>query len=492
MYLNWRPYPNGLGELGRVATDVNDNNDPLAATRMVAESLEADCKYDDAVPVLDAEGKKKRTYPSMAVNMLKDNSFLPDAERDELHIEIYNYLSWLHAKLDRIEKKAAVASAALDDEDDQEDKKDKKKVASKPKPSYNGVEVSELKIVLNKLESAFLIIPHVKKEQEEAAVIKKRKKDLGLANQDNGEEPPFLEEILEPVLTYIVKRRGKEGKPKRRSRMRIKPKSITKPKVQGEDFDEMFQKLIRYKEKHGDCLVFKNYKDEHGDNGLYKWVRGVRERRARLLKRGIMCDEHLRPDKGRSISRLLTAERIEKLTDIGFIWVVTAPIMSWDSRFSDLMEYYDQNGRWPSHSVGSLGEWVHKQRGLYARNDKNYMRKKAPRLDEVGFEWTPRGNTRMKWDEGVDLLLEFGRMNGHFIVPNPRNSSSNRDGKEEDVEQVDIKSDAYRLYKWVESLHVMYRSFKLGRQSGSLTDERVTLLRKHGFMFRNGDADFVI
>mmetsp|Transcript_22461 Transcript_22461/g.40498 ORF Transcript_22461/g.40498 Transcript_22461/m.40498 type:complete len:206 (+) Transcript_22461:765-1382(+) len=205
-----------------------------------------------------------------------------------------------------------------------------------------------------------------------------------------------------------------------------------------------------------------------------------------------MCDEHLRPDNGRSTSRLLTAERIEKLNDIGFIWVVTAPNLSWDSRFSDLMEYYDKHDRWPSHSMGGLGEWVHKQRGLYARNDKNYMKKKAPRLDEVGFEWTPRGNTRMKWDEGVELLLEFGRTNGHFIVPNPRDSSSNRDGNEEDVEQVDIKSDAYRLYKWVESLHVMYRSYKLGRQSGSLTDERVALLRKHGFMFRNGDADFGI
>jgi len=313
-----------------------------------------------------------------------------------------------------------------------------------------------------------------------------------LEPEEIGEEPPFLEEILEPVLTYVVIRRGKEGKPKRRSRMRIKPKSITKPMVQGEDFDEMCQKLIRYKKKHGDCLVLKNYKDEHGDNGLYKWVRGVRERKARLLKRGIMCDEHLRPDNGRSTSRLLTAERIEKLNDIGFIWVVTAPNLSWDSRFSDLMEYYDKHDRWPSHSMGGLGEWVHKQRGLYARNDKNYMKKKAPRLDEVGFEWTPRGNTRMKWDEGVELLLEFGRTNGHFIVPNPRDSSSNRDGNEEDVEQVDIKSDAYRLYKWVESLHVMYRSYKLGRQSGSLTDERVALLRKHGFMFRNGDADFGI
>ena len=67
--------------------------------------------------------------------------------------------------------------------------------------------------------------------------------------------------------------------------------------------------------------------------------------------------------------------------------------------------------------------------------------------------------------------MEFDRINGHFDVPT---------GSE-----VDKKSDAHRLHKWVESLHDMYRSYKLGRQSGSLTDERVVLLIKHGFVFRN-------
>lgn len=69
--------------------------------------------------------------------------------------------------------------------------------------------------------------------------------------------------------------------------------------------------------------------------------------------------------------------------------------------------------------------------------------------------------------------MEFGRVNGHFNVPCPAG------------ENVDKKGDAHRLYKWVESLHGMYRSYKLGRQSGSLTDDRVVLLIKHGFVFRN-------
>ena len=27
------------------------------------------------------------------------------------------------------------------------------------------------------------------------------------------------------------------------------------------------------------------------------------------------------------------------------------------------------------------------------------------KLDEVGFEWTPRGNTRVTWDEGFEMLV---------------------------------------------------------------------------------------
>mmetsp|Transcript_15208 Transcript_15208/g.33180 ORF Transcript_15208/g.33180 Transcript_15208/m.33180 type:complete len:108 (-) Transcript_15208:3-326(-) len=105
------------------------------------------------------------------------------------------------------------------------------------------------------------------------------------------------------------------------------------------------------------------------------------------------------------------------------------------------------------------------------------MKNKAPKLDEVGFEWTPRGNTRMSWDEGFELLMEYGRINGHYDVPIPGNAS----------EEVDRKSDEVRFYNWVQSLHGMYRSFKLGRKSGSLTDERIQLLMNYGFAFRNFD-----
>ena len=76
--------------------------------------------------------------------------------------------------------------------------------------------------------------------------------------------------------------------------------------------------------------------------------------------------------------------------------------------------------------------------------------------------------------------MEFGRINGHYYVPNP-SSSNEDDGLQQ--RPTDTKSDAYRLYKWVESLQGMYRLYKLSRQLGSLSDERVVLLIKHGLVF---------
>ena len=48
---------------------------------------------------------------------------------------------------------------------------------------------------------------------------------------------------------------------------------------------------------------------------------------------------------------------------------------------------------------------VHKQRQHYAKGNETFMKTKAIKLDEIGFEWTPRGNTKIKWEDGMDLLV---------------------------------------------------------------------------------------
>ena len=61
--LNHRPYPNGLGELG---------------------------KDDEAGKGKGEAGGKPKKRKHKSVNLLQDSAFLPDAERDELHVSVLN------------------------------------------------------------------------------------------------------------------------------------------------------------------------------------------------------------------------------------------------------------------------------------------------------------------------------------------------------------------------------------------------------------------
>ena len=73
----------------------------------------------------------------------------------------------------------------------------------------------------------------------------------------------------------------------------------------------------------------------------------------------------------------LTADRIRKLDEIGFLWpsIDYAPV-SWEGRFQEMMNYYEMNGRWPTQSMGRMGDWIQKQRGLYAKRDASFMKKR--------------------------------------------------------------------------------------------------------------------
>jgi len=465
---------------------------------------------------------QKRKRPRVRENMLKDATYLPDAERDELHIEIYKYLKWLHDKLEKIEKKAAEAAAAkwakreAEREEEEEDmeasntptrRRRRRPGSGRPKM----VNIQELSCALEKLQSAFLVIPQEcidegkgNEEQqqqenedennqitmEQSPPKKKRGRKSNAEKIALKNDTPFLEEALGSSLYELVQARGTEdGEPIRRVRRKkvVDTSAIEeKRKEQLNSWDVMFDRLVAYKEEFGDCRVGRGYMKV--DVKLYYWVRNMRERRGKLAKQNLEYEEP--PPEGKPLlPRTLTAERIEKLESIGFLWSVAEPKekVSWEERFQEVVEYYNENGRWPSQSMGGLGMWVHKQRRMYSKKEKTFMLKKAPRLDEIGFEWTPRGNTKISWDEGFDMLMEFGAINGHYDVPLPSAPETNGDDEDEDEDDKTpyYKSDAYRLYKWVQSLHDMYRSYKLGRQSGSLNNERILMLLKHGFVFRN-------
>jgi len=548
VHLNWRPYQNALGgmEMEGASNDAaagEDNYDYDGD----GNGKSKDGNDDANIPVIS--DKHRRRYKDRAANnMFLDNNYIPDAERDELHVEIYNYFSWLHANVSELERKRAAASASADANNDAEPEasevdndNNNKKAPGRDRTNKNtGVNVTELESLLEKMESTFLIIPNAKLEAAAAAAEDttnmqqhpqegdgEQRSEEGAreqsdeapeageqltideaaaeeAPQKEGGGAPFLEKNLSEALFELVVARERAGKSKRRSRRR-KQRDAANPKWVVEEFDVMFQKLVDFKEEHGHCRVPRNPRnpaDNEEHQKLGNWVQAIRYRRVNLLREGIEYEEAIPGKRKKILTKQLTAERIDRLDSIGFAWTVAGPKVGWDDRFRELTEYWEANGRWPSQSVGKLGDWVKKQRAYYAKKDKNFMKKKALKLDEIGFEWTPRGNTRLNWDEGFEMLvsvirnklrqccwlyigitisclllvsspqMEFGRINGHFDVQCP-------------AEEVDRKSNEYLLYNWVESLHRMYRSYKLGRQSGSLTDERILLLIKHGFQFHN-------
>ena len=103
----------------------------------------------------------------------------------------------------------------------------------------------------------------------------------------------------------------------------------------------------------------------------------------------------------------LTPERIERFNAIDFAWDLTGPTprQSWEARFEQCMEYYRANGRWPPHSHGTLGEWVHKQRCKWARKDKAFMEKYYDKLEEVGFLWKVKERNSISWEARVEQLV---------------------------------------------------------------------------------------
>ncbi|KAL7553875.1 hypothetical protein ACHAWF_017210 [Thalassiosira exigua] len=181
LYLNWRPYPNGLGELG------------VSAAR------------DDFTSNMHGKRKKQKEQSGI----LRRKCYISDAERDELHIEIYNYLKWFHGELTGLEKKAPSAPAPGDNEEIYDGEKED----SVKTRSYRGnckVDVHQSQGVLDKLESAFFLVPCA--ELDEVEPIDQpndyHRSELCAGTQ---KEVPFLEEALGDALTTLLKAKKSRG-----------------------------------------------------------------------------------------------------------------------------------------------------------------------------------------------------------------------------------------------------------------------------------------
>jgi hypothetical protein len=86
----------------------------------------------------------------------------------------------------------------------------------------------------------------------------------------------------------------------------------------------------------------------------------------------------------------LTANKIEALTNMDFVWAKRKGETAWDEKYAELREYCMENGNChvPTKLQGNraLGRWVSTQRSQYKK--QKLSQDKVIKLNRLGFVWT--------------------------------------------------------------------------------------------------------
>ena len=174
-------------------------------------------------------------------------------------------------------------------------------------------------------------------------------------------------------------------------------------------FQDMYDRLLEFREQNGHCLVPVNYA---ADKSLASWVAN---QRTKFSKNDI-------PKK-----------RIDMLNEVGFVWKVdpydaenSLHQRHWNDMFKELTRYHERHGHTqvPTTSVVNgkkLGMWVNMQRTFRRGNDPFLTAERIAKLNSIGFWWGKRDgqeNTPLleeNWDEHYQELVSFKQVNGHVM-----------------------------------------------------------------------------
>jgi superfamily II DNA or RNA helicase len=191
-------------------------------------------------------------------------------------------------------------------------------------------------------------------------------------------------------------------------------------------WEEKFNELLVYRVEHGDVNVPRFH-----PSGLGAWVHNQR---------------HIRN------TSIMPNDRIKQLEEIGFNW--NPQDEQWEVAFDKLIEYKKKHGHINAsqRDVTGVGRWSHQQRMNRKKGKELLSVEQIRRLDEIGFEWTPRNSV---WNEGFKKLLAYNAAHGNVNVP---------------------KIPLTDLGTWVS---VQRRA----KNKGEITDERIRLLDEIGFIW---------
>jgi len=197
-------------------------------------------------------------------------------------------------------------------------------------------------------------------------------------------------------------------------------------------WDVNFGKLVKFKEKHGHCLVPAKY---HKDIKLGRWVSLQRtEKKLNILPR----------------------DRESTLDNIGFSWTADLHEKSWDERYEDLKRFKKEYGncnvpsRYTTDSL--LGKWVSRQR--VEKKAGVLSNERITLLNQLGFCWDA---VDALWELRFSELKRFQSIHGHCNI---------------------LKSDKdfIQLYTWIGSQ-------RSNKRRGILSLQRTQRLDELGFLW---------
>ena len=202
---------------------------------------------------------------------------------------------------------------------------------------------------------------------------------------------------------------------------------VWNPRNAQHTWEQSFQKLLAYKQEHGNVLVRYNYKTSDGFV-LGRWVRYQR-REEKLGKLG--------------------RDKKHRLEQVGFVWGTRNSPHTWEQSFQMLLAYKKEHGnvlvrsKYTTFDGFGLGRWVRNQR----REEKlgKLGRDKKHRLEQVGFVWNPR-HAQHTWEQSFQKLLAYKKEHGNVLVRYTYKTS-----------------DGFGLGQWVRNQRREERLGKLGK-----------------------------
>eukprot|EP00438_Fugacium_kawagutii_P005869 Skav213721 [mRNA] locus=scaffold2678:298068:299121:- [translate_table: standard] len=155
---------------------------------------------------------------------------------------------------------------------------------------------------------------------------------------------------------------------------------------------------------------------------------------------------------------MLTCERIQRLTDLSFVWDTRTFV--WKMNARRLADYVTKHGdsavphNYTCADGFALGTWVTAQRAARAKG--KLAKERVTELDKLGFVWDAK---QLAWDSALGKLKAYKAEYSDMLVSSKYTCA-----------------DGFRLGKWVNQQRV-------ARAKGKLAKERVTELDKLGFVW---------